>query len=85
MPAVGSELERLDRLFAQLIASQRKKVLTEARLRDPSLTDDDIEQPHDFPLLANDPAWQYEDGVLAGFRAAYAAIRAELLENTDSR
>jgi hypothetical protein len=68
----------LDALFRELIDQQRKKVAAEARRRIPHLTDDDIEQPHDFPELANDPAWQYEDGVLAGYRAAHMAVRVEL-------
>jgi hypothetical protein len=72
-------LDALDRLFGELVAQQRKKVLAEARRRDPKLTEDDIEQPHDFPALATDPTWQYEDGVLAGYRAAHMAVRAELL------
>jgi len=71
-------LTELDALFAELIAMQHKKVAAEARRRDPKLTDDDIEQPHDFPVLANDPAWQYEDGILAGYRAAHMAVRAQL-------
>ena len=71
-------LAELDALFHELIAQQHKKVAAEARRRDPKLTDDDIEQPHDFPALAEDPAWQYEDGVLAGYRSAHMAVRAEL-------
>ena len=74
-------LDELDTLFAELITHQRQKVLAEARRRSSTLTDDDIEQPHDFPVLANDPAWQYEDGVLAGYRAAHMAVRAQLRRN----
>jgi hypothetical protein len=72
-------LARMDELFAGLIEHQRKKVVAEARRRDDQLTDDDCEQPHDFAVLAADPAWQYEDGLLAGFRAAHMAVRAALL------
>ena len=75
-------LAALDRLFGELIEQQRRKVVAEARRRDPRLTDDDVEQPHDFPVLAGDPRWQYEDGVLAGFRAAHMAVRAELLKRS---
>jgi hypothetical protein len=71
-------VEDLDAMFTQMIAHQQKKVRDEARRRVPRITDDDIEQPHDFPELANDPTWQYEDGVLAGYRAAHMAMRAEL-------
>ena len=75
-------LTALDALFAELIEQQRLRVLAEARRRDASLTDDDVAQPHDFPALASDPAWQYEDGVLAGYRAAHMAVRARLLRGT---
>ena len=68
----------LERLFEELIGHQQAKVLTEARRRDASLTADDIQQPHDFAVLAQDPAWNYEDGVLAGYRAAQMAVRARL-------
>jgi hypothetical protein len=73
--SVAGELEQL---FEELIAHQRKKVLAEARRRDPKLTDDDVQQPHDFAVLANDPEWNYEDGILAGFLAAQMAVRAKL-------
>ena len=33
---------------------------------DPRLTPDDLLQPHDFPALAADAGFNYEDGVLAG-------------------
>ena len=78
MTALIDLAAELDALFYELIAQQRNKVGAEARRRDPKLTDDDIEQPHDFPVLAHDPAWQYEDGVLAGYRAAHMAVRAQL-------
>jgi hypothetical protein len=71
-------LAELDELFAQLIDQQREKLRGEATRRDPTLTDDDLDQPHDFPALANDPAYQYEDGLLAGYRAAHMAVRAQL-------
>ena len=32
----------------------------------------------DYPELARDPRWNYEDGVLAGMLAAQMALRAEL-------
>ncbi len=71
-------LAELDDMFGKMIAHQQKKVRELARQRLPRLTDDDIEQPHDYAELAGDPAWQYEDGVLAGYRAAHMAVRAQL-------
>ncbi|HZS38003.1 MAG TPA: hypothetical protein VFF06_14300 [Polyangia bacterium] len=68
----------LETLFDELIAHQRAKVLREARRLNPRLTEDDVQQPHDFPELAGDPAWNYEDGILAGYLAAQMAVRARL-------
>jgi hypothetical protein len=68
----------LDGPFEQMIALQRKRVLEHARRLNPKLTEDDIQQPHDFPELHGSAEWQYEDGVLAGVCAAQAAVRAQL-------
>jgi hypothetical protein len=68
----------LERLFEELIGQQRKRVLDFARKLNPALTEDDVQQPHDFPELAGSPEWNYEDGVLAGYLAAQMAVRARL-------
>ena len=68
----------LEALFDELIMHQRKKVFAEARRLDPQLTEDDIQQPHDFPAIAQNPEWNYEDGILAGYLAAQMAVRARL-------
>lgn len=65
-----------ERLLAELITHQAAKVRDVAARIDPRLTPDDLLQPHDFPALARDPGFNYEDGVLAGLRAAAAALRA---------
>lgn len=78
MSPPDTTLVELDQMFSQMIAHQQKKVRALAREKLPRLTDDDIEQPHDYPELVGDPAWQYEEGVLAGYRAAHMAVRAEL-------
>jgi hypothetical protein len=66
----------LERLLDEMIAQQRARVLAHARRLNGKLTDDDIQQPHDFPELAGSPDWNYEDGVLAGYQAVQAAMRA---------
>jgi len=66
----------LEKLLEEMIAHQRKRVLEHARRLNGKLTEDDVEQPHDFPELANAPDWQYEDGILAGYRAVQTAMRA---------
>jgi hypothetical protein len=76
---IPPELEaELDRLFDELIALQWKKVRAAGDAINPRLTDDDLAQPHDFAELTDSPAWQYEDGVLAGYRSAQMAVRARL-------
>jgi hypothetical protein len=68
----------LERLLDEMIAQQRARVLAQARRLNPKLTDDDVQQPHDFPELAGSPEWNYEDGILAGYQAIQAALRATL-------
>jgi hypothetical protein len=63
-------------ILAELITQQEAKLRRHAARIDPRLTPDDLLQPHDFPELARDPVFNYEDGMLAGLRAAEAAIRA---------
>jgi hypothetical protein len=65
-----------ERMLGELITQQESKLRRLAARIDPRLTPDDLLQPHDFPELARDPGFNYEDGVLAGLRAAAAAIRA---------
>ena len=74
----------LERLFEELISLQRKKVLDAARRLNPRLTDDDVQQPQDFPELAGSPEWNYEDGLLAGYQAAHMAVRALLRRRGES-
>jgi hypothetical protein len=68
----------LETLLGEMIAQQRARVLAHARRLNPQLTDDDVQQPHDFPELAGSAEWNYEDGLLAGYLAVQAAIRAAL-------
>jgi hypothetical protein len=70
--------DEVERLLAEMIAQQRERVLAHARRLNGTLTEDDVQQPHDFPELAGSPEWNYEDGILAGYQAVQAAIRASL-------
>jgi hypothetical protein len=70
--------EEIDALLEEMIASQRDRTLALARRIDPSLTADDLFQPHDHPGIATHPAYQFEDGMLAGLLAARAALRAKM-------
>jgi len=66
----------IEQVLAELVAQQEVKLRAYASRVDPALTSDDLLQPHDFPALARDAGFNYEDGVLAGLRSALAAIRA---------
>jgi hypothetical protein len=77
-PDAGGTRARALRVVAELIVQQAAKVNACAARIDPRLTADDLLQPHDFPALARDPTFNYEDGVLAGMRSAEAALRAAL-------
>jgi hypothetical protein len=73
MDAVGwTEVEAL---LSRMEAHQKRKVLELARRLKPGLTAEDIQNPHDFPELA-DVDWHYEDGVLTGIQSVQSALRA---------
>ncbi len=71
-------LETLD----ELIERQRAKVLAAARRVRPSLTAEDLATPDAFPDVQRDPAFRFEEGQLAGLRAARIALQAQLVEET---
>lgn len=69
--------ELFHRVFELLVAmeeAQRAKVIDLARRLIPTLTAEDIRNPHDFPGL-DDPDWHFEDGQLAGIEAVRFALR----------
>jgi hypothetical protein len=68
----------IERLFEELIAHQRGRVLGRAQRLVPRITADDVLSPVDVPELAADVEWNYEDGLLAGYLAAQMAVRAHL-------
>lgn len=68
--------DAIQRLLDAMERQQHAKVVALASERVPSLTADDLKNLDDFPELHHDVRLQYEDGVLAGIRAAASAIRA---------
>jgi len=68
--------DAIERLLAEMGIAQDAKVLALARRIVPRLTPEDLRNPHDFPTLMESPEFNYEDGVLAGIRAAEMAVRA---------
>ncbi len=69
----------LDRLLTEMVEQQHRKLLQLARRIVPDITPEDLRNPQDFRQLSGDPAFNYEDGILAGLRSAHIAVRAELL------
>lgn len=66
----------MEDLFEELIEMQKKKVKAVALKLIPHLTDDDLLQPNDFPILENHPYFRYEEGVLEGLMTAQMAYFA---------
>ena len=67
--------DEVQRLVCEMEELQREKVLALARRLKPSLTLEDMRNPHDFPEL-QDVDWHYADGVLAGIQSVLAAVRS---------
>jgi hypothetical protein len=65
-----------DRLLEEMIVQQRRRLLDIARRIDPGITADDLLQPHDHPKISAHPDFNFEDGILAGYLAVRAALRA---------
>ena len=66
----------VERLLEQMAAQQEEKVLALARRIVPHVTAEDLRNPHDFAPLVESAEFNYEDGILAGLRAAAVAVRA---------
>ncbi len=79
-----SEQDLID-LLDEMVKQQRAKLLSLAREHDPSITADDLLSPHDIPVLASDPRFNFEDGILAGLLSARAAVLAKLQDVKHSR
>jgi hypothetical protein len=84
-PFDGKENDRLadaaGRLLGEMIDQQRRKVTAMARRLHPGATPEDVLNPQDVPVLSQDPAFNYEEGMLAGLLAAQVALRARLFRN----
>ncbi len=76
----GETLAMVDRLMIELVEYQEKKVLEMARRLHPGITAEDIRNPQDFPDLRDNPQWNFEDGILSGYKSAHIALRAKIIE-----
>ena len=77
-------LDELEALFEEMVSQQRRKVLAIAGSLNPRLTGDDVLSPQDFPELADDSRFNYEDGLLAGLLSARIAVLAHIKEKQSS-
>ena len=68
--------DTVDALLAEMSTMQEQKVLALARRIVPGVTPEDLRNPHDFAPLVASAEFNYEDGILAGLRAAEIAVRA---------
>ncbi len=75
-------LNEINALLEELIIEQRKTLLKEGKRLVPTLIEDDLLQPNDFPMLEVNPSFRYEEGILAGFLSCKAAINALQRENS---
>jgi hypothetical protein len=70
-------------LLSTLAQQQQMKLLQCGRQRVPCLTEEDLWQPNDFPVLELDPIFRYEEGVWSGMLSALSAAKAAWHENKD--
>ena len=68
--------DAVEQLLASMAIQQEEKVLALARRLVPHLTREDLRNPHDFAALVESADFNYEDGILAGLKAAAVALRA---------
>ena len=66
----------LETVFERLIDQQRDKVVEVALDILPHLAPEQVQNPQDFPEVAEDTMFNYEDGFLAGLMSARQALRS---------
>jgi len=71
-----SEFKDPDSLIEEMISGQQQRLRALAARIAPHLTGEDLLQPHDHAEVRDHPDFQFEDGVLAGYLAVRAALRA---------
>jgi hypothetical protein len=71
-------IEKAEALLSGMIEHQRGKVVARARSVMPECTFEDVLNPDGVEPLRADPAFNYEDGLLAGLIASQVALRAHV-------
>ncbi|HYK41889.1 MAG TPA: hypothetical protein VE007_05815 [Thermoanaerobaculia bacterium] len=72
----GGEPREMESLLEEMISSQQRRLRELAGRIAPHLTEEDLLQPHDHPEIGSHPDYQFEDGILSGYLAVRAALRA---------
>jgi hypothetical protein len=70
------------KLIDELIVQQRNKILKIAKKVVPHITEEDLLQPNDFPILEMNPYFRHEEGILDGMMIIKTAILAS--QNNES-
>ena len=70
----------METLLERLIGQQRDKVMTVALDILPHLQPEEIQDPQDYPEVAADTMFNYEDGLLAGLLSVRAALRNNIID-----
>ncbi|NBO23746.1 MAG: hypothetical protein EBU93_00685 [Chlamydiae bacterium] len=65
----------------KIIEMQKLKLMRCAEEFIPNITEEDIMQPNDFPILESHPFFRHEEGILEGLLSALAAFQAQSKEN----
>lgn len=69
----------IEAVLERLIRQQRDKVLEVALDIVPHVSSEQMQDPHEYPEVAEDPIFNFEDGFLAGLMSARMALRANVL------
>lgn len=81
MGNLSLEVAVIEEILNEIAEMQHKRTLACGRRVVPRLTEDDMLQPNDFPVLENHPEFRYEEGVLEGIRTVQMALRAYVKES----
>lgn len=79
-----SELQPLfaevEDVLERMISQQRDKVRDVALDILPHLSPDDLQDPQEYPEVADDAMFNFEDGLLAGLMSARMALRSTVFD-----
>jgi hypothetical protein len=85
MEADMADLEKfmadIEAVLEYMIAQQRVKVVDVALDILPHLTPEDVKNPQDYPEIAEDATFNFEDGLLAGLMSARMALRSQVFND----